>query len=811
MILLSRFLQKHALLVLLISCVLSAFGIFYSGKLYLNLKTDLEELLPTTARSVLDLGEVGARLESIDNLSVVVLSENGAASKRFVQDFERELLKLPKDVVASVETNIQKELSFFMKRRALYLETQELVRIRDYVKAKIDYETTLYNPLVIFAEINIPEPTLDLQAMKSKYDSKLSTYANFPDGYYATPNEKVRIVLVYLPSKSTGGGDIHKMKRAVEEIIARLDPKKYAPDLDIKYAGGVQNTIEEQAALVADLELSTVIVMIIVTIAMWVFFRAIRASFALIVALLMGTFWTFGISYFAIGYLNANSAFLGSIVLGNGINFPIILLARYLEERRANQSHSDALDISMQQTAIATLTAALAAGLAYGSLALTGFRGFRQFGIIGLIGMVFCWISAYTVMPALLTIFDRRRSLKPTQAPPRAWIAGSIAYLVKNHARPIAIASLVLTAIAAFSVTRYNKTIIETDLSKLRNKESMENGSGYYSKYVDEVFQRYLSPMVILPHNREDALKIAAILKKKKEQEGDQSLIASVQTIDEFVPTKQSEKIAILGEIQRLLPESILKELPESERALARELVGPNARQPFTMNDLPQLVRGKFTERNGAIGNLVVVEPPLGNVSEDGDKLIAFVKDLRDTADSVSPGAPVAGTLPISSDMIESIVRDGPKATLFAFIAVVALVIVLFRSPGIFFPIIFGLIMGVGWLIGFILIFWYKVNFLNFIALPITFGIGVDYAVNVFSRFREEGPDSLIKVLKDTGGAVMLCSFTTGIGYGSLLIAQNQAFVSFGVLAVVGEITCLVAAMFSLPSLLLFFRPAHKR
>ncbi|RYZ68913.1 MAG: hypothetical protein EOP09_08650, partial [Proteobacteria bacterium] len=233
MIFLSRFLQKHAVLITLFTMVLSALGVFYSGKLYLNLRTDLEELLPTSARSVLDLTEVSARLESIDNLSVVFLSDDGAASKRFVQDFERELNKLPKDLVASVETNIQKELSFFTKRRALYLEVKELVQIRDYIKAKIDYETTLYNPLVIFAEINLPEPTLDLASMKSKYESKLSTYSNFPDGYYSTPDEKVRVVLVYLPSKSTGGGDIHKMKAAVELIIAKLNPASYSPDLEI--------------------------------------------------------------------------------------------------------------------------------------------------------------------------------------------------------------------------------------------------------------------------------------------------------------------------------------------------------------------------------------------------------------------------------------------------------------------------------------------------------------------------------------------------------------------------------------------------
>ena len=41
---------------------------------------------------------------------------------------------------------------------------------------------------------------------------------------------------------------------------------------------------------------------------------------------------------------------------------------------------------------------------------------------------------------------------------------------------------------------------------------------------------------------------------------------------------------------------------------------------------------------------------------------------------------------------------------------------------------------------------------------------------------------------------------TTVIGYGSLLVARNQALFSFGVLAVVGELACLAAALFALPA-----------
>ena len=39
-------------------------------------------------------------------------------------------------------------------------------------------------------------------------------------------------------------------------------------------------------------------------------------------------------------------------------------------------------EIAIAYTATPTLTAALAAGLSYGSLIITDFRGFRQFGII---------------------------------------------------------------------------------------------------------------------------------------------------------------------------------------------------------------------------------------------------------------------------------------------------------------------------------------------------------------------------------------------------------------------------------------------
>jgi hypothetical protein len=807
----SHFILRRAGWVAFLGTLLAFAGAYYSVQLYKNLRTNIEELLPTSSRAVINLDEVQERLRSIDSLGVLIFSKDTKASKRFVVDLVQSLHRAPKDIVSSVEYRITDELKFFKDRQALFIDLPDLIRIRNFIQDRIDYEKSLYNPLNIFAEVNIPEPNLDFNALRGKYAANLSTYDRFPDGFYATPDETKRAILVYLAGEASSIDKDLALKKTVEDAVKNLNPTSYASDLEIKYTGGVQDTIEEHDALIEDLELSTIIVMVVVALAMWAFFRAARATFALVLSLFMGTFWTFGLSFFAVGYLNANSAFLGSIVIGNGINCGIIHLARYLEERRRGRSNTRAVYSSIVHTATSTWTAAGAAGLAYGSLILTDFRGFRQFGIIGLIGMVLCWISAYTLLPAYLTLLDKIHPLvRKAKKAPKPYVANAMAWAVGRFGTLIWLLSLAATVISLAMFGRYNSGILETDLSQLRNKHSLESGSAYLSKHLDEIFQRYLSPLAILPRKKEDTAKIAALLRQKKIEEGKDSLISSVQTLDDFIPKQQAEKLKVLDDIRRTLPPKIFYRMSESDQKLARQFLTPAVQKPITLQNLPKLLIEKFTEKDGSVGKLILVEPPIGKQTDNGDKLVAFIKDLRDAADRVEPGCAVAGSLTITADMIQAISRDGPKATLFALIAVCLLVVILFRNVKTSALILAALFMGVAWLAGIILGFWVKINFLNFIALPITFGIGVDYGVNVFQRYREEGPGKILSVIRNTGGAVALCSFSTIVGYCSLLIASNKAFKSFGMLAVAGELTCVIAALIGFPAFLLMMNRKKK-
>jgi hypothetical protein len=107
--------------------------------------------------------------------------------------------------------------------------------------------------------------------------------------------------------------------------------------------------------------------------------------------------------------------------------------------------------------------------------------------------------------------------------------------------------------------------------------------------------------------------------------------------------------------------------------------------------------------------------------------------------------------------------------------------------------------MAVVWLVGFAAWLGVRIHYVNFIALPITLGIGCEYPFNIADRARLLGGDAAAAVAR-SGGAVLLCSFTTMVGYASLLASDFQALQSFGTLAVFGEGASVFAAVFALPA-----------
>jgi predicted RND superfamily exporter protein len=810
--------------------LLALAGGFYSFQLFKNLRTDLEELLPENAPSVRDLKAGASRISGTNHLEVLIETADYKAGERFQRDMAERLRQLPPDVVAQVKENITEERRFFNKYRAYYVDLSDLEDILARARTKLKEETKKAFSLGLDDDDEKPEDTkklgINVKHLREKYDSKSGALDRFPDDYFQMNHGATRVVLAFLPGKATGVGSAKRLSEAALGIIRELDPAKYAADMKVGLGGDVQNVVEENRELVKDLVKSFVICTVLVTFVTWAFFGTLSGVAALSFALFVGVTLTFGASFFLVGYLNANTAFLGSIVIGNGINFPIILLARYAEVRRQKENGGAlaSMTLAMAETWKPTLAAAAAAGVSYGSLALTDFRGFSQFGEIGAVGMTFCWLATFLVLPAFVFFLEKHGWMRVVSRIPEGLspMANLAPFAVKYH-RWLAGGTILLTLASVAGATQLSKSTIESDLSKLRNKWSMEHGSGFWGKKTDEIFGRGLTPTVVLTDNSADAEKVFASLEKIQKREGASSPFASLSDISEVYPRHQARKFEILNELNKLLTPKVRGALGKEEARLVRDFLPNPAPPPFKESELPEALLKGYQEVDGRVGTIVQVYPRLnakGAETEahgtwNGEEVIRYTALLREGIRDSGVRAMILGQNPISADMLESVEKDGPKATLFSLVAVAMLVILLFPHWKQAGPVLVSLFLGVGWMVGAIGAFHWRINFLNFIALPITFGIGVDYSVNIFGRIYYERlrgmKTDVVQVIRETGAAVVLASGTTCIGYGSLLLSGSQAFVSFGKLAVTGEITCIFAAILSLPSLWLVIQEHRER
>ncbi len=796
-------------------------GAYFSFFLYKNLRTDIEELLPASAPSVLDMQKASSRFSGMNHLEVVIETADSKAGERFQTDMANRLRELPPELVAQVKESIRDERKFFEKNRPYYVEVADLESVLATAKAKLKNETKkMFNlGLDDEAEDNSKKLGLPIGKLRKKYNSKRGTLDRFPDDFFQSNGGHTRVVLAFLPGKVTEMAGNQRLSEAAGRIVRELDPSKYAGDMKVGLGGDVQNVVEENRELVKDLVKSFLVVTVLVTLVIWIFFGTMSCVFVLSFTLFVGVTLTFGICFFLVGYLNANTAFLGSIVIGNGINFPIILLARYAELRRRQSDYVDAMRVALESTWKPTLAAALAAGVSYGSLALTDFRGFSQFGIIGAVGMVLCWFASVGVLPAAVLLLEKYGWMRVmgSEREGRGLMARFAPLAVKYHLW-ITAGTLAMTLFSLWGATHLSRRTIESDLSKLRNKESMEHGSGYWGKKTDLIFGRGLTPTIVLTENADQTALILKELKEIQAREKDNSPFESFSVIEDVYPLQQERKLAIMNELNKLLTPKVRESLSPSEAALVRDFLPNPPPPPFPMTALPSAILKGYQETNGRVQTVIQVFPRLNTAGSNemahgtwnGEEVIRYTALLREAIRKSGVPAVILGQNPISADMLEAIQVDGPKATLFAFLAVALLVVLLFPRWNQAAPILLSLLLGVLWMIGMIGAFSWRINFLNFIALPITFGIGVDYSVNIFGRLfrdREAGTATDVgQVIRETGGAVVLCSLTTTIGYGSLLLSGSQAFVSFGKLAVTGELTCVSAAVLSLPSLWLYLQ-----
>ena len=344
---------------------------------------------------------------------------------------------------------------------------------------------------------------------------------------------------------------------------------------------------------------------------------------------------------------------------------------------------------------------------------------------------------------------------------------------------------------------------MEHNLDNLSNELKGRKTLTDDNQRANDALGKSLAGSIALLDSRGDADRFCEVIRQRMTRPPYDRLIDGCDTISSVVPARQDEKLALIREIVGELPDSTLSKITDTVQRERLRTVRDQlaAQRPISAEEAPPALLDRFRERDGTLGRIAAVTARPDARLEIAENLQAFVAAVR----NVEVGGKMVdatGDKVIFADLLKDIEVEGPRTTFLSFAGVLLLVFVFFRNLRTSFEVVGSLTIGVILMCGVAAAIGLKINFFNFIVFPITFGIAVDYGANVAARVKERGGD-VIRSLAEVGPAVALCSWTSIVGYGTLLYSLNRALRSFGWYAMVGEVTTIITALVLLPALLI--------
>jgi len=802
----AAWLDRWRITIAALSVVVVAVGALGASRL--ALRSDLSSLLPPSTRSVRDLEVLRHRARSFGNVLVMLEAPTPQVRAVAAGELEAGLRALDPGLVGTVSTEDDVAARYAWTHRFLFVELEDLRLAEAALADRLRRARLDANPL--FVDLEDREAAGDVDAahlddLQRRLDDA-ERAATAPSSRLSADGRSQLISLqVTFPASDVDKGRrvMGSVRRLGAEVAARH------PGVRVDFAGSINMAIFDHDSVLESTALAAGITVLIVLLALVLYYRAVLVVLAALWALLVGVMFTLGFAEAAIGHLNLLSAFLIPIVVGNGINPGLIVLSRYGEEVRAGVAPADAIAPALRGSLHGTLGGSLTAAVAYGALMVTDFAGFRDFGIIGGAGMLACWISTYTVLPVGLGWLARRGWVRPRRPPAFAALLGRLA--PRRLARALALGALLTGAGVAITASFLTGQPFQKDWRDLQSDGPAVRAQHDIDARMKERFPRtgeltgHSYNLAIAVERRDQVRDLVARLRAaERARPPGAELLVAVRSMDDLVPPDQQAKLAVLGEIRALFQDPAITTLDDAEQARLRRLEPPADLRPITDRDVPPELLQLFVEHDGSAGRLIYVKGASRFRTWNIDDRVAFAAEARRL--EMPAGAVIGGESLVIADIVATMEHDAPRMILVALLGsvlAVALVLGLRRDGAI--TLICGA-AGVVVMIAASALAGLQVHFLDLIALPITIGIGIDYAVNLVARDRADGGVPVRRLFESAGAAVLLCSFTTTVGYGSLILSTNGGIRAFGLAAILGELSCVVMAMVLAPALLAAWR-----
>ena len=771
----------------MVSILLTAFCSIFVYRLGRKLETDLVALIPENYQSVKTLNEIKQRVGGVGSLVVLVQSPDFEANRRFAEDLAHELQDEKYETYINF-VDYKRDAEFYRKNALLFMETDDLDEVLTRIDDYIIQEKLKLSPLYI--SLDDEEAVLDFSDIESKY----RTADNGDETYYTNSDRTILALEAMAAGTVSNIGFAKDMQRVIQQAVKKVNPRAYHPQMLIEYGGPFKNKIDEYDTILSDVR-STLIFGVMGIVALLTFyFRQPLAAFFVAIPLAMGLIWAFAITYWVIGNLNTMTAFLFVILFGLGIDFGIHMFARYLEVRMDNTNVQKSIETMLSQTGQAILTAAITTSIAFFSLTLTDFRGFSEFGFIVGTGIVMSLVSMTTVLPAVLVLADQRFMwIRMRHVWGHNW-GGSRGHF--PYPKLVIAGALLLTIYLGIHLRdidfEYDFTNLRSNLpASVKVKQKMTT----IPKYGSES-QSY---GIVLADSKTELDEIVDALEKKIAEDDPTPTIDKVKTLWTEL-RGQDEKLELIGEIRVLADGEGAKLIKGTQKAKLDSLRDLLDVKRLSVEDLPENLLRKFETIDGSQAYFAQILPSVQ--LRDGKNAIAFAEDSHEIQTASGKVFYSSSSNIIFADMLRLMLRDSPRAISLTVIVVFLILLTDFRSLRSALLVIFPLACGTVWMCGSLYLQDLKLNFYNMVALPTIIGMGIDNGVHLYHRYRQEGPGSMPVVIRSTGGAMFISMLTTMVGFFGLMMATHPGLNSIGRLALIGLLTCFVAAVLVLPAIL---------
>lgn len=656
-----------------------------------------------------------------------------------------------------------------------------------------------------------------------------------PDGFLK--NGELLFMLI-MPEKDYATAAV--IERPLEEVRAALaEVKRGFPGLDAGLTGRPVLNADEMATSNRDMTIATCLALVLLAIAFILFFRGVARPLLAVAALVMGVAWTFGFVALAVGTLNILSSVFALLLIGASIEYSIYIVARYEEELARGEDVALAIRRTLETTAMAQATSALTTAAAFLTLLWTDFLALAQLGLISAVGILCCLAAMVVVLPALLTLADRRKT-RPQLKRVRSFDLPGLAKLYRRPGLLFAGSALFILAAAPLALNvrfdnnllnlqapgldsvRYEHLIIEKSSETTWFARAVAESVGE-SHRMAEAFRKLPSVRRvddverILPEDQDRKIamvaemapafeglsfrgageeveprrlmfelgRLASNLERLEEQafgsgradavEELGAFAGKVRRLAELVGASDGAGFSRLGRMQRAFFSDLQRNLTLLASGMRPEKIA--------LADLPADVSGRFVSPKGRFALMIY---PRENIWEPAS-LAQFVEEVR----GVDPNA--VGT-PIEVHESGRLMRTTfARSALVAFALICLIVWLDFRTLRASALAVLPLAAGMVLLFSAMGIFGIPFNMANFFAIPILIGTGVDFGVQVVHRLRQER--SFKAMGSSTGRAMVMTATANGIGFGTMMIAHHRGVASLGKILALGCLCCLAAAL----------------